>query len=139
MSARTKARKRALDALFSGTLRNLNPLDALQDLGDAASSRENQSEIQGYAIELITGYLEHSGEIDTQIQALSEEWRLERMPVVDRSLLRIAAWEIMFNAAIPDSVAIAEAVELAKEYSTEESGKFINGLLGRLSRGNRDL
>lgn len=139
MSSRTKARKRALDALFAGTVRGVDPQLALTELGDATSDRENQDAIHGYAQEIVAGYLEHSSEIDAQIQALSDEWKLERMPAVDRSLLRLAAWEILYNEGIPDSAAISEAVELAKEYSTEESGKFINGLLGRLSRGNQTL
>lgn len=139
MSSRTKARKRALDALFASTVRGVSPEVALSELAKATSDRENQAEIHGYAERIISGYLENSSVIDSQIQALSEEWRLERMPAVDRSLLRMAGWEILFNDDVPDSVAIAEAVELAKEYSTEESGRFINGLLGRLSRSNQNL
>lgn len=139
MSARSKARKRALDAFFAATVRGISPIEALSELAAATSDRENQAEIHGYAERIVQGYLEHASVIDSQVQALSEEWRLERMPAVDRSLLRMASWEILFNDEVPDSVAIAEAVELAKEYSTEESGKFINGLLGRLSRGNKTL
>ena len=139
MSARTKARKRALDALFASTVRNISPTEALSELASATSDRENQLEIHGYAERIVSGYLENASIIDSQIQALSEDWRLERMPAVDRSLLRMAGWEILFNDEVPNSVAIAEAVELAKEYSTEESGKFINGLLARLSRSNQNL
>ena len=139
MSSRTKSRKRALDALFAATVRGVSPLDALAELEQATTDRENQDAIHGYALEIVKGYADHSSEIDAQIQALSDEWRLERMPAVDRSLLRLAAWEILYNPEIPDAVAISEAVELGKEYSTEESGKFINGLLGRLSRANQTL
>lgn len=139
MSSRTKSRKRALDAFFAATVRNVSPLTALEELESATSNRENQAEIHGYALEIVRGYLEHSSEIDNQIQSLSEDWKLDRMPAVDRSLLRIGAWEILFNDAIPDGVAISEAVELAQEFSTDDSGKFINGLLGRLSRANQTL
>lgn len=139
MSSRTKARKRALDALFASTVRGVSPVVALEELEGATNTRENQSVIHGYAFEIVSGYLERSSEIDTQIQALSDEWKLERMPAVDRSILRLAAWEILFNPEIPDAVAISEAVELGKEFSTDESGKFINGLLGRLSRANQSL
>jgi N utilization substance protein B len=139
LSARTKARKRALDALFSSTVRGISPAIALEELQASTEGRENQSEIQGYASEIVSGYLLHADSIDAQIQALSDEWKLDRMPAVDRSLLRLASWEILYNPEVPDLVAIAEAVELAKEYSTEDSGKFLNGLLSRLSRSNQEL
>ena len=139
MSSRSKSRKRALDALFAAAVRGISPVVALEELEGATTSRENQSAIHGYALEIISGYLEHATQIDTQIQALSDDWKLDRMPAVDRSLLRLAAWEILFNPEIPDAVAISEAVELGKQFSTEESGKFINGLLGRLSRANQTL
>lgn len=139
MGSRSKSRKRALDALFAGTVRGVDPIEALAELEAATTDRENQDAIHGYAAQIVQGYLDHASEIDSQIQALSDEWRLERMPAVDRSLLRIGAWEILYNPEIPDAVAISEAVELGKEFSTDESGKFINGLLGRLSRANQTL
>lgn len=125
--------------MFASTVRGISPIEALEELESATVTRENQDAIHGYALQIVSGYVEHATEIDTQIQALSEEWKLDRMPAVDRSLLRMAAWEILFNAEIPNVVAITEAVELGKEFSTEESGKFINGLLGRLSRANQTL
>lgn len=133
MSARTKARKRAIDAVFAADLRKISPLTLLDDTADLVSDRQNQGEIFGYAREIVEGVIEHNEEIDDLLETYSQGWSLDRMPNLDRAILRVAAWEILHNADVPDPVAINEAVELAKELSTDESGSFINGLLSRIS------
>ncbi len=86
-----------------------------------------------YAREIVDGVTDHRDEIDELIMSYAQGWTLERMPNVDRALLRLAAWEILFNDEVPTAVAIDEAVELAKEYSTDDSGRFVNGVLGRIA------
>ncbi len=86
-----------------------------------------------YAREIVDGVTDHRDEIDELIMSYAQGWTLDRMPNVDRALLRLAAWEILFNAEVPTPVAIDEAVELAKEYSTDDSGRFVNGVLGRIA------
>lgn len=89
-----------------------------------------------YAREIIDGVIDHGDEIDEQITTHSREWKLSRMPAVDRALLRIAVWEILFNDEVPTAVAIDEAVELAKEFSTDDSGAFVHGVLARVARAS---
>ncbi len=86
-----------------------------------------------YAREIVDGVTDHRAEIDELIMSYAQGWTLDRMPNVDRALLRLAAWEILFNDEVPTPVAIDEAVELAKEYSTDDSGRFVNGVLGRIA------
>lgn len=88
---------------------------------------------------LLTGYLQNSEEIDTALRMLADNWSLERMPNIDRAILRLAAWEILHNEEVPAEVAISEAVSLAAEFSTEDSPKFINGVLAKLSKGSSAL
>lgn len=86
-----------------------------------------------YAREIVDGIADHSDEIDELISTYAVGWSLERMPNVDRAVLRIASWEMLYNAEVPNAVAIDEAVELAKEYSTEDSSRFVNGVLGKIA------
>lgn len=86
-----------------------------------------------YAREIVDGVRDHLDEIDELLTGYSQGWKLERMPNVDRALLRIASWEILFNEEVPAAVAINEAIELANEYSTEDSARFVNGILGRVA------
>ncbi len=139
MSARTKARKRAVDALFAADLRTEHPAALLDETFKQVEDRQNQGPIFDYARTLVDGVVNHQTEIDTLLETYSEGWTLERMPNVDRSILRIAVWEIVYNPELPDGVAIDEAVDLAKEYSTEASGAFVNGLLTRISATKRAL
>jgi N utilization substance protein B len=139
VSARTKARKRAVDALFAADLRTEHPAALLDETFKQVEDRQNQGPIFDYARTLVDGVVDHQSEIDTLLETYSEGWTLERMPNVDRSILRIAVWEIVYNAELPDGVAIDEAVDLAKEYSTEASGAFVNGLLTRISATKRAL
>ena len=127
MSARSKARKRALDVLFESELRGL-PLDGtLQQRLDAGEPPVND-----YTVDLVRGVAEHRAEIDELITAYAEGWSLDRMPAVDRNALRIGVYELLHVDEVPDAVAVSEAVELAGSLSTDESPAFVNGLLARL-------
>ena len=139
MSARSKARKRALDALFASDLTGEGALEALKRTESESRERESQTAIFDYAETLVRGYLANSDRIDSRLQGLAEGWTLERMPNVDRAILRIAAWELLYNEDIPSEVAIAEAVSLASELSTDESPKFVNGILARLAKDRQGL
>jgi N utilization substance protein B len=123
----------ALDAIFAADMRKQNPVDLLEATALEQADRQNQDEIVGYASQIVSGITELHAEIDERIASFSHKWSIERMPAVDRAILRVAVWEILFNEEVPDPVAISEAVELAKEYSTEESGLFVNGLLSAIS------
>ena len=133
MSARTKARKRAVDAVFAADLRKISPIELLNETASLAADRQNQNEIFGYARQIVDGVIEHHDEIDELLETYAQGWAIDRMPHLDRAILRVASWEILYNDDVPDPVAINEAVELAKELSTDESGGFINGLLSRIS------
>lgn len=133
MSARTKARKRAVDAIFAADLRKVSPESLLDTTAELVADRQNQDEIFGYARDIVAGVVENHAEIDDLIETYSREWAIDRMPALDRAILRVAVWEILFNGDVPNGVAINEAVELAKEYSTDDSGSFINGLLSNIS------
>lgn len=133
MSARTKARKRAVDAVFAADLRKISPLTLLDDVADLAADRQNQESIFGYARSIVQGVVDHHEEIDDLLETYSQGWALDRMPNLDRAILRVAVWEILHNPDVPDAVAVNEAVELAKELSTDDSGSFVNGLLSRIA------
>lgn len=119
--------------MFSADLRDVSPQSMLLELASEQSERQNQQAIVGYASALVDGVVENQQVIDESIRAFSKSWSLERMPAVDRAICRVACWEILFSDDVPDAVAIAEAVELAKQYSTEESGQFVNGLLAAIA------
>jgi N utilization substance protein B len=134
MSARTKARKRALDILYGADVReeSINSVLAIEQArADASPFRASSWE---YAREIVVGITEHGDEIDELIETYSQGWTLSRMPIVDRAIVRIGLWEILFNESVPDGVAISEAVEAASLLSTEDSAGFINGLLGRVAQ-----
>jgi N utilization substance protein B len=123
----------ALDAIFAADLRKINPEILLDVSADQQQDRQNQEEIVGYAKQIVAGVVSSFAEIDDRIEAFSHKWSVERMPAVDRAILRVAVWEILFNDEVPDAVAISEAVALAGELSTDESGTFVNGLLGAIA------
>ena len=133
MSARTKARKRAVDALYAGELRNSAALDLLSTTRELTSDRQNQDEIFDYASNLVEGVSKNIEEIDQAISGLAQNWSLDRMPALDRAILRLGAYEILFAADVPSEVAISEAVELAKELSTDDSSAFVNGVLAAIA------
>jgi N utilization substance protein B len=127
MAARSKARKRALDVLFEAEMRGEPVLDLLAERTAAADPP-----VSDYAAELVRGVHEHAEQIDLLLAAHAHGWTLDRMPAVDRNVLRIGLFELLWREDIPDAVAINEAVVLAGELSTDESSAFVNGLLARL-------
>ena len=133
MSSRAKSRKRAVDAVFAADLRKISPITLLDEVAQLYADRQNQDEIFGYARRMVLGVVECNQEIDDLIETYSLDWSIDRMPAVDRAILRVAVWEILHNEEVPDAVAINEAVELAKEISTDDSPAFINGLLSKIS------
>ncbi|MGP9503410.1 transcription antitermination factor NusB [Specibacter sp. AOP5-B1-6] len=128
-SARSKARRRALDILFEAEQREVSAMSAL------TARREKAGQIiNPYSVDLVEGVTAMAESIDEFLQTYSQGWTLERMPAVDRIILRIGTWELLYNDDVPDGVAVSEAVELAKVLSTDESPQFVNGLLGRLQQ-----
>ncbi len=127
MPARTKARKRALDLLYEVDLRGIDPVATL-----AARVAATDPPLPEYAVELVEGVVAHRGRIDELLGAHAVGWSLERMPAVDRNILRIGAYEVIYRDDVPDPVAVSEAVGMARRLSTEESPGFVNGLLARL-------
>jgi N utilization substance protein B len=125
--ARSKARKRALDVLFEAEARNQPVLDVL-----AERAADQTPPLSSYAAELVRGVHAHQERIDELLAEYAQGWALERMPAVDRNLLRIGAYELLWADDVPDAVAISEAVQLARDLSTEGSPTFVNGLLARL-------
>jgi transcription antitermination protein NusB len=132
MPARSKARKRALDILYEADIRGQRPADVLQAqiLRRAGSG---DADLNPHVAALIEGVGLHVERIDELIGTYAVGWSLDRMPAVDRAILRLAAYEVLWRDDIPDPVAIAEAVGLAERLSTDDSAAFVNGLLGRLS------
>ena len=122
-----------VDAVFAADLRKISPLTLLDDVADLAADRQNQEAIFGYARDIVQGVVDHHEEIDDLLETYSQGWALDRMPNLDRAILRVAVWEILHNPDVPDAVAVNEAVELAKELSTDDSGSFVNGLLSRIA------
>jgi N utilization substance protein B len=127
VAARSKARKRALDVLFEADLRGADAAATL-----SAWTERADPPVQDYARRLVEGVIEHQARIDEVLTSYAEDWSLQRMPLVDRTVLRLAAFEIMFCPDIPDAVAIDEAVELVKSLSTDDSPGYVNGVLARL-------
>ena len=123
----------AMDAIFAADLRKINPEILLSVSAEEQLDRQNQDAIVGYAREIVSGVVATFAEIDDRIEAFSHKWSVDRMPAVDRAILRVAVWEILFNEEVPDAVAISEAVSLANELSTDGSGTFVNGLLGAIA------
>jgi N utilization substance protein B len=138
MSSRSKARKRAIDAIYAADLRKESPETLLAATALQTMDRQNQDAIFSYAREIVAGVIEHHSEIDNLLETYSEGWSIERMPNVDRAILRVGIWEILYTDT-PNGVVVNEAVDVAKEYSTEESGGFINGLLSRVAGTQRAL
>ena len=124
MAPRRESRERALGLCYEGEVRELAPEAVLANLPVAPDD---------YAVRLLEGVHAHRDAIDAHLAAFSEHWTVERMPVVDRCILRIAAYELGYEPEVPTAVAISEAGELAKQYSTKDSGRFVNGLLARVA------
>jgi len=129
--SRRKSRRRALDVLYSADLRDLPARTMLADT--LARMGSDVPAHMAYAVELVEGIEANATRIDELLASYAEGWTLDRMPVVDRNLARIAVYEMLHRDDIDDAVAISEAVELAEELSTDSSPKFLNGLLGRIA------
>jgi transcription antitermination protein NusB len=127
VSARSKARKRAVDVLFEAEQRRIDPLVTLQD-----RLEQNDPPVPDYAVTLVKGVVEHRARIDELLTTYAQDWTLDRFPAVDLQVLRIGAYELLWCPDVPDQVAVSEAVELASSLSTDESPAFVNGLLARL-------
>lgn len=136
MSARSKARKAALDLLYEADIRSTNALETLnlrESLGD------DMPPIREYTRELVVGIDTHSRKIDELITTYVQGWDMDRLPAVDRNILRLGIYEILWADSIPDAVAIDEALLLAKELSSDGSSQFIHGVLGRISSIKENL
>jgi transcription antitermination protein NusB len=127
MAARSKARKRALDILFEAELRGEPVLDMLAEREAAADPP-----VPAYGAELVRGVHSRAGQIDELLASHARGWTLDRMPAVDRNILRIGTYELIWRDDVPDPVAISEAVVLAADLSTDDSAGFVNGLLAAL-------
>jgi N utilization substance protein B len=129
VSARSKARKRAVDLLYEADLRGADALSILADRVALA-----QPPVNDYTVELVEGVAAHAARVDELLTEYAEGWTIERMPGVDRAVLRVGVYELLWRDDVPDAVAIDEAVELAKTLSTDESPRFVNGVLARVLR-----
>ncbi len=134
MGARSKARKRALDLLYASELRTENPVEALDRAIEAGEGPTND-----YTATLIRGVAEHQPRIDELLAAYSEGWTLDRMPTVDRNVLRLGVYELIWADDVPDAVAVTEAMALVRDLSTDESPAFVNGILGNILRNKPTL
>jgi N utilization substance protein B len=130
VAARSKARKRALDILFEADQRGAN---ATSLLAERLARPGDGPPVSEYAVELVEGVVAHWAEITDLLTTYSHGWTVDRMPGVDRAILRLGTWEVIWNDDVPDNVAISEAVELARSLSTDESPSFVNGLLARVA------
>lgn len=128
MATRREARERALSLCYELDVRGVSADELLDELPAPPDP---------YACELVRGVAKHRDELDAMLRKYSEHWALERMPMVDRSVLRIGCYELGWRPDLPTGVVISEAVELAKQYSTKDSGRFVNGMLGRIAEDLR--
>jgi N utilization substance protein B len=135
VAARSKARKRALDILFASELRSEDPVVALERAIEAGEGPTN-----AYTGTLVRGVVEHLERIDEVLSTYSKGWTLARMPAVDRNVLRIGVYELLWgDDDVPDTVAVSEALHLVQDLSTDDSPAFVNGLLGSIQRDRSTL
>lgn len=134
MSARSKARKRALDVLYASDLRGEDAVAAL----DRAIA-EGEGPTNDYTATLVRGVAEHRARIDDLLTSYSQGWAIDRMPAVDRNVLRLGVWELLYADDVPDAVAVSEAMALVTELSTDESPQFVNGILGSIVRDRESI
>ena len=138
MSARSKARKQSLDLLYESDIRGTSSAELLS-LRDVIEDGPDARPIRDYTKILINGVNEHIRKIDELISTYAQGWDMDRIPAVDRNVLRIGIYEILWQEDVPDAVAIDEALALAKELSTDESSGYIHGVLGRISSISNEL
>jgi N utilization substance protein B len=132
VSARSKARKQALDLLYEADIRGNSALELLQSR-DVIEDGPDARPIREFTKELISGISTNSRKIDELITTYAQGWDMDRLPAVDRNILRLAIYEIVWSADLADGIAIDEALTLAKELSTDESAGYIHGVLGKIS------
>jgi N utilization substance protein B len=132
MSARSKARKRALDLLYASEMRDRSTDEALEEQSDAGP-------VNDYTVVLVQGVTEHRDRLDEVIATYAQGWTLGRMPAVDRNVLRMATFEVLYVEDVPDAVAVSEALNLVRDLSTDESPAFVNGVLGNIVRDRDSL
>ena len=132
MSARSKARKQSLDLLYEGDIRGQAPADLLA-VRDVTEKGPDARPIREYTKELISGIAENRRKIDELISTYAQGWDMDRLPAVDRNILRIGIYEILWRKDLDDAIAIDEALNLAKELSTDDSATYIHGVLGRIA------
>lgn len=132
MSARSKARKQTLDILYEADIRGTLPLDILA-VRDVTEEGPDARPIRDYTRELITGVTDNRRKIDELIATYAQGWDMDRLPAVDRNIMRLALFEILWSPSLDDAVAIDEALSLAKELSTDESSGYIHGVLARIA------
>lgn len=134
MSARSKARKRALDLIFAAEARGHAPGDLLAEQVAAGEAPTND-----YTVTLVQGVADQLARIDELIATYAEGWSIDRLPAVDRNVLRLAIYEVLWVDDVPDAVAISEALHLVRELSTDESPNFVHGVLGNIARDKERL
>ena len=134
MAARTKARKRALDILYAADVRGESAIEALD-----AAIEAGEGPLNDYTSTLVRGVVEHQERIDALLSSYSEGWTLDRMPAVDRNVLRLGLFEALHVDDVPDAVAVSEAITLVRDLSTDESPQFVNGVLGSILRDKASL
>jgi N utilization substance protein B len=132
VSARSKARKQALDLLYETDIRGTNLVETLI-ARDIPAEGPDARPIRDYTRELVNGVSENRRKIDELITTYAQGWDMDRLPAVDRNILRLGIFEILWSSAVPTSVAIDEALMLAKELSSDDSSRYIHGVLGRIA------
>jgi N utilization substance protein B len=132
MSARSKARKRALDLLYASDMRRRSAVEALEEQAEGAQVNE-------YTAELVRGVTEHRDRLDEVISSYVQGWTIDRLPAIDRNVLRLATYEVLYVDDVPDPVAVSEALHLVRDLSTDESPAFVNGVLGNIVRDRETL
>ena len=132
MSARSKARKQALDLMYETDIRGTNVLETLASR-DIPAEGPDARPIREYTRELVVGVSDNRRKIDELITTYAQGWDMDRLPAVDRNILRLGIYEILWSTDVPTSVAIDEALDLAKELSSDDSSKYIHGVLGRIA------
>jgi len=139
LSSRSKARKRAVDALYAAEMRDEMATDLLTATQESVADRQNQDEIFDFAMALVSGVLANQIEIDELLSSLAQNWTLDRMPALDRAILRLGIYEIAFGNQVPAEVVISEAVALASELSTDDSPAFVNGILAGVAATRKPI
>jgi transcription antitermination protein NusB len=129
MGARSKARRRALDILYASEMRGESAVDALD-----RAIEDGEGPSNAYTATLVRGVTAETPSIDAMLRDFAQGWTLERMPAVDRNVLRLGLWEILYADDVPDTVAITEAIALVQDLSTDDSPTFVNGVLGAIQR-----